>query len=119
MPTWQRVRSDLVTITFTDQNGTSHTIRHAPGSSVMEAAVENEVTGIEAQCYGAGVCGTCHVFVDKAWLGKTGQKSDWEQDMLDALPLSRPNSRLSCQIVLSDAIDGAGFVLLERQESLE
>jgi 2Fe-2S ferredoxin len=109
----------LVTITFTDHHGTSRTIEHAPGSSVMEAAVESEVTGIEAQCYGAGVCGTCHVIVDDDWFGATGRKSDWEQDMLDALPLSRLTSRLSCQIVLSDAIEGARFNLPERQEALE
>ncbi len=85
----------------------------------MEAAVENEITGIEAQCYGAGVCGTCHLYVADDWLGAAGAKSEWEQAMLHALPLARPNSRLSCQIVLSEQIDGAHFVLPERQESLE
>ena len=85
----------------------------------MEAAVEHEVAGIEAQCYGAAVCGTCHVYVAEEWLEATGSKGEWEQAMLDALPLARPNSRLSCQIVLIDRLDGAEFVLPERQESLE
>jgi len=109
----------VVTLIFTDQGGGARTIEHPPGCSVMEAAVEHEVTGIEAQCYGAGVCGTCHVIVTPEWFERTGAKSDWEQAMLDALPLARPTSRLSCQIVLSDHIDGAEFILPERQESLE
>ena len=109
----------MVRVTFTDGEGRSATIEQGPGASVMEAAVEKEIQGIEAQCYGAGVCGTCHVYVEDEWFAATGAKSDWEQAMLDALPLSRPNSRLSCQITLSDAIDGARFGLPERQESLE
>lgn len=109
----------MVKVTFIDHEGRTTTIEHGAGTSVMEAAVEKEVQGIEAQCYGAGVCGTCHVYVDEDWFALTGAKSDWEQDMLDALPLSRATSRLSCQIVLSQAIDGAHFTLPERQESLE
>lgn len=109
----------MVKVTFTDQAGHSRSIEQGPGASLMEAAVENEIQGIEAQCYGAGVCGTCHVYVDEAWLAATGEKSGWEQDMLAALPLARANSRLSCQIVLSDRIDGAQVYLPERQESLE
>lgn len=109
----------MVRMTFTDGEGRSVTIEQGPGASVMEAAVDREVQGIEAQCYGAGVCGTCHVYVADEWFAATGDKSDWEQDMLDALPLSRPTSRLSCQITVSEAIDGASFILPERQESLE
>jgi 2Fe-2S ferredoxin len=108
-----------VRIQFTEPAGTVRVIDHASGVSVMEAAVEHEIAGIEAQCYGAGVCGTCHVIVEPAWLAATGDKSPWEQDMLAALSLSRTNSRLSCQIVLGEAIDGARFVIPERQESLE
>lgn len=110
---------NLVRIVFTYQGGGTRAIEHQPGCSVMEAAIEHEVPGIEAQCYGAGVCGTCHVIVAEPWFAATGAKSDWEQAMLDALPLARANSRLSCQIVLSDHIDGAEFVLPECQESLE
>ncbi len=109
----------MVRVTFTNGEGHSVTIEQGPGASVMEAAVDREVQGIEAQCYGAGVCGTCHVYVEDEWFAATGGKSDWEQDMLDALPLSRASSRLSCQIRLSDEIDGAYFILPERQESLE
>jgi 2Fe-2S ferredoxin len=109
----------LVSITFTCHRGGSVVIEHPAGGSVMEAAVEHEVAGIEAQCYGAGVCGTCHVIVGAQWFGATGSKSDWEQAMLDALSLAGATSRLSCQIVLSDGLDGAVFMLPERQESLE
>jgi len=85
----------------------------------MEAAVEHEVAGIEAQCYGAGVCGTCHVIVAEQWFTATGRKTDWERAMLDALPLARATSRLSCQIVLGERLEGAAFALPEYQESLE
>ncbi len=119
MRTWRQARAELVRVTFTDQLGHSVSIDHPPECSLMEAAVENEITGIEAQCYGAAVCGTCHVYVGPQWLEAAGEKSEWEQAMLDALPLARAESRLSCQIVLSDRIDGAGFILPERQESLE
>jgi len=116
---WRRAGPELVRITFTDHLGDSTVIEHQPGSSLMEAAVDNEVIGIEAQCYGAGVCGTCHVYAEEGWFAATGSKTDWEQDMLDALPLARATSRLSCQIVLSENLEGAVFHLPERQESLE
>ena len=109
----------MVRVTFTDHLGSKVAIDHAPGCSVMEAAVENEISGIEAQCYGAAVCGTCHVYVEERWFEATGSKGEWEQAMLEALPLARPGSRLACQIVLSDQLDGAEFELPERQESLE
>jgi 2Fe-2S ferredoxin len=109
----------LVKVTFTDHRGASLTIDHPPGASLMEAAVEHEIAGIEAQCYGAGVCGTCHVVVGQEWFAASGGRSDWEQAMLDALPLARATSRLSCQIVLSEHLDGAEFSLPQRQESLE
>jgi ferredoxin, 2Fe-2S len=108
-----------VAIAFTQPDGSVRSIAKSPGASVMETAIEHEIAGIEAQCYGAGVCGTCHVYVDEPWLAATGSKSDWEQAMLDVLPLARANSRLSCQIKLSVAIAGAHFTIPERQESLE
>lgn len=104
---------------FTQPDGSLRSIAQPPGASVMEAAVEHEIAGIEAQCYGAGVCGTCHVYVDEAWLAASGIRSEWEQAMLDALPLARANSRLACQIVVSAAIDGVRLTVPERQESLE
>jgi 2Fe-2S ferredoxin len=72
----------------------------------MEAAVANNVSGIEAQCYGACVCGTCHVYVDPLWAKRVGGPSDWEGQVLDTLPLLRENSRLSCQIPLREELDG-------------
>jgi 2Fe-2S ferredoxin len=110
--------SGRVRLVFADGAGDQRTIEHLPGSSVMEAAVEHEIAGIEAQCYGAGVCGTCHLYVEAGRFADTGERSAWEDDMLDALTLSRPNSRLSCQIKVSPAIDGVVFTLPERQEAL-
>jgi len=72
----------------------------------MEAAVAQSVPGIEAQCYGSGVCGTCHVYVANEWRGATGDPSEWEAEMLRSLPLAGPRSRLACQIKLTRALDG-------------
>jgi 2Fe-2S ferredoxin len=72
----------------------------------MEAAVAHDVPGIEAQCYGACNCGTCHVFVDAIWREKLGERSEQESALLAALPLANETSRLSCQIVLRDELDG-------------
>ena len=107
-----------VRLVFADVAGNRRQIEHAPGSSVMEAAVEHDIAGIEAQCYGAAVCGTCHVYVEAERFADTGSRSPWEVEMLDALALSRPNSRLSCQIRVDPAIDGMVFTLPERQDAL-
>jgi 2Fe-2S ferredoxin len=107
-----------VRMVFADAAGHRREIEHAPGCSVMEAAVEHEIAGIEAQCYGAAVCGTCHVYVEAERFADTGSRSPWEVEMLDALALSRPNSRLSCQIRVDAAIDGMVFTLPERQDAL-
>ena len=76
------------------------------GSTVMEAAVRNGVPGIEAECGGACACATCHVYVDEAWVEKTGHAEPMEEDMLDFAFDVRPNSRLSCQIRVRDDLDG-------------
>jgi 2Fe-2S ferredoxin len=72
----------------------------------MEVAVRNGVPGIEAECGGACACATCHVYVDEAWVGKTGHAEPMEEDMLDFAFDVRPNSRLSCQIRVRDELDG-------------
>jgi 2Fe-2S ferredoxin len=77
----------------------------------MEAAVENEVNGIDAQCYGACVCGTCHVYVSEDWSSRVGVCSEWEREVLAGLPLSAENSRLSCQILMHDDLDGLTIYL--------
>ena len=84
-------------------------------SKSEEGAVKNNVPGIDADCGGACACATCHVYVDEAWLDKTGDKSAMEESMLDFAENVEPNSRLSCQIKVSDALDGLIVRLPESQ----
>lgn len=93
-------------ITFIENNGTSHEIEAEVGSTVMETAIRNMVPGIEAECGGALACATCHVYVDEAWREKTGSASEMEEDMLDFAYDVRPESRLSCQIKVTEDLDG-------------
>lgn len=72
----------------------------------MEAAKKNDIPGIEAECGGACACATCHVYVDEAWTGKVGKAEEMEEDMLDFAFDVRPESRLCCQIKVSDELDG-------------
>jgi ferredoxin, 2Fe-2S len=96
----------MAKITYVENNGTERTVEVGNGASVMQGAIDNNVRGIIAECGGACSCATCHVYVDDAWKEKVGQRSDLEGDMLEAVVDLRPNSRLSCQIQVSDALDG-------------
>ena len=96
----------MAKITYVEHNGTSHTIEVRNGLSVMEGAVKNNIPGIDADCGGACACATCHVYVDEAWRDKTGSQSAMEESMLDFAENVEPNSRLSCQIKVSDDLDG-------------
>ena len=93
-------------ITYIDSTGNKKTINVANGLSVMEGAVQNNVTGIDADCGGGMACATCHVYVKEEWLDKLPRKEDGEEDMLDMAFEPKKNSRLSCQIVVSDELDG-------------
>jgi 2Fe-2S ferredoxin len=93
-------------ITFIDADGTARTVEAATGATVMETAIRADVPGIDADCGGACACATCHVYVDEAWIAATGRPEGMEEDMLDFAFDVRPNSRLSCQIKVSDALDG-------------
>ena len=93
-------------ITFIEHDGTVHEIAAEAGETAMEAALRSGVTGIVAECGGSCTCATCHVYVDEAWLGKTGERSLEEDEQLDNAYDVRPNSRLSCQIKMSDELDG-------------
>jgi ferredoxin, 2Fe-2S len=93
-------------ITFIDSNDTPRTVEAETGSTVMEAALHNLVPEIEAECGGACSCATCHVFVDEAWKDVVGGPTPMEEDMLDFAFDVRPTSRLSCQIKITDAMDG-------------
>ena len=102
-------------ITYIEPNETARTLDAEVGSTVMEVAIQNGISGIEAECGGACACATCHVYVDEAWREKTGEPSPMEEDMLDFGYDVRPSSRLSCQIKVTDAIDGLVVRVPERQ----
>ena len=96
----------MAKVTYIEHNGTSHTIEVRNGLSVMEGAVKNNLPGIDADCGGACACATCHVYVDEAWTAQTGSPSAMEESMLDFASEVLPTSRLSCQITVTDALDG-------------
>jgi ferredoxin, 2Fe-2S len=93
-------------ITFIEHDGTTHTVEAEIGSTVMETAIRNGVTGIVAECGGACSCATCMVYVDEAWLDRLVPRSAEEEDMLDFAFDAKPTSRLSCQIKIEPALDG-------------
>ena len=93
-------------ITYIEHNGKSHTLDVENGLSVMEGAIQNNISGIDADCGGACACATCHVYVDEKWFGKLPKKTDDEQDMLDMAFEPSKTSRLSCQIIVEDTLDG-------------
>jgi 2Fe-2S ferredoxin len=105
----------MAKITYIEHDGTEHTIDVKPGLSVMEGAVKNNIPGIDADCGGACACATCHVYVDEAWRAKTGTPTAMEESMLDFAEGVEPNSRLSCQIKVSDTLDGLIVRLPESQ----
>jgi 2Fe-2S ferredoxin len=96
----------MTKITFIQPEGESQTVEAENGLTVMEAAKLNDIAGIEAECGGACACATCHVYIDEAWREKTGKPSEMEEDMLDFAFDVREESRLSCQIKITDALDG-------------
>lgn len=102
-------------ITYIDSSGTARNADGEVGATVMETAIKNSVPGIEAECGGACSCSTCHVYVDEVWRQATGEPSPMEEDMLDFAFDVRPNSRLSCQIKLTEALDGLVVTTPERQ----
>ena len=102
-------------LTYIDVGGTSRPVESPVGWTVMEAAVKNNVPGIEAECGGACACATCHVYVDEAWMDKVGAAQPMEADMLDFASDLKPNSRLSCQIRVTPELDGLVVRTPERQ----
>lgn len=105
----------MTQLTIVAFDGTRFDLDAADGSTVMENAVRNSVPGIDAECGGACACATCHVYVDEAWVEKTGGPAPMEEDMLDFATDVRPNSRLSCQIKIGPALDGLVVHVPERQ----
>jgi 2Fe-2S ferredoxin len=105
----------MVKITYIQHDGNSQSVEAQPGMTVMEAAIKNMVPGIDADCGGACACATCHVFVDPEWQEKTGKRSDMEEDMLDFAFDVRDNSRLSCQIKVTENLNGLVVRVPEKQ----
>ena len=96
----------MAKITYIEHNGKSHTIEVASELTVMEGAVQNNVPGIDADCGGACACATCHVYVNSEWFNKLPKMEDAEQDMLDMAYEPKKFSRLTCQITVTDDLDG-------------
>ena len=96
----------MTKITYIDSNGNSKTIEIGKGLSVMEGAIQNNIPGIDADCGGSMACATCHVYVEEKWLSKLPKKEEAEEDMIDMAYEPKKNSRLSCQLIVSDELDG-------------
>lgn len=102
-------------ITFVDSFGEARVVEAEVGSTVMEAAIRNAIPEITAECGGGCACATCHVYVSEEWLELTGSPSDKEEDMLDFAYKVQPNSRLSCQIKVTEVLDGLVVTSPDRQ----
>jgi ferredoxin, 2Fe-2S len=96
----------MVKITYIQPDGSAQTVEGEAGMTVMETAKKHLVAGIEAECGGACACATCHVYVDAAWRERVGPPAEMEEDMLDFAFDVREESRLSCQIKVTDGLDG-------------
>ena len=105
----------MVQITYIEHDGTEHTVEAETGMTLMEVAVKNGVPGIDADCGGACACATCHVYVDEAFKETTGEPSAMEESMLDFASERHDNSRLSCQIGITDKLAGLKVKLPEFQ----
>ena len=102
-------------ITYIEHSGENHTIEVRNGLTVMEGAVQNNIPGIDADCGGSMACATCHVYVKEEWFDKLDKKEDGEDDMLDTAYEPNKNSRLSCQLIVSEKLDGLIVHLPEKQ----
>ena len=102
-------------ITYIENNGKSHSVDVQKGLTVMEGAIQNNIPGIDADCGGGMACATCHVYVKEEWFDKINPKSEGEDDMIDQAHQPSKFSRLSCQISVSDDIDGLVVNLPEKQ----
>ena len=105
----------MAKIKYIEFNGNEHEIEVSNGLTVMEGAIKNKIPGIDADCGGACACATCHVYVDNKWLEKLSPNDDSEEDMLDFAFEVKSNSRLSCQITVSDELDGLVVNMPEKQ----
>ena len=102
-------------ITYIDYQDNSKTIEVENGLTVMEGAIQNDIPGIDADCGGSMACATCHVYVEEKWFDKIPKAEEAEVDMIDMAIEPKKNSRLSCQIIVSDELDGLTVMTPEKQ----
>ena len=105
----------MTKIVYIEHTGKSHSLDVQNGLTVMEGAIQNNIPGIDADCGGSMACATCHVYVKEEWFNKLPKKEDGEEDMLDMAFEPKKISRLSCQILVSDELDGLIVNLPEKQ----
>nr|WHW29731.1 putative ferredoxin, 2Fe-2S [uncultured bacterium] len=105
----------MVKITFIDFDGTVHDIEMETGQSLMEGAVANGIEGIVADCGGALACATCHCYIDADWQDRVGEPTELEKEMLECANEPEENSRLSCQVQITEELDGLVVSLPESQ----
>ena len=105
----------MTKIVYIEYNGKSHSIDVQNGLTVMEGAVQNNIPGIDADCGGSMACATCHVYVKEEWFNKLPKKEDGEEDMLDMAFEPKKFSRLSCQLTVTDELDGLTVQLPSKQ----
>ena len=105
----------MALITYIDHQGNAFEAEVPNGQSVMQGAVNNMIDGIVAECGGCCSCATCHCYVDEAWAARAGEPGDVEKDMIECAMDPQPNSRLSCQITVTDELDGLVVRLPESQ----
>ena len=96
----------MAKITYIEHTNKKHIIEVSKNMSVMEGAIQNNITGIDADCGGSMASATCHVYVDEKWFDKLEKKDEGEEDMLDMAYQPNKFSRLSCQLIVSDELDG-------------
>ena len=102
-------------ITYVDCKGSSKTIDVENGLTVMEGAIQNDIPDIDADCGGSMACATCHVYVEEKWLDKIPKAEEAEVDMIDMAFEPKKNSRLSCQLIVSEELDGLIVTTPEKQ----
>ena len=102
-------------ITYVDNQGNSKTINVDNGLTVMEGAIQNDIPGIDADCGGSMACATCHVYVEETWLDKLPKAEEAEVDMIDMAYEPKKNSRLSCQLIVSDELEGLTVITPAQQ----
>ena len=105
----------MVKIIYKDYQGSSKKIEVENGLSVMEGAIQNDIPGIDADCGGSMACATCHVYIEEKWLDKLPKAEDAEVDMIDMAYEPKKNSRLSCQLIVSDELEGLTVTTPQKQ----